>query len=105
MGRVEFARDARLAERHEHFPVLIELDDGVTLAVLAPGVGHPHVAFTVHVNAVWKDEQAGAEALQVLAGGIELDDRRDARPGAGIAAAALEDPDLPWRVADEYKSR
>jgi len=72
--------DAGLAERHEKLAVLIELHDGVTLAVVLRGsVGHPDVVVPVDMQAVRKIDHAPAEALYQLAFFVELHDRIELR--------------------------
>ena len=68
-----------LAERHQHLAVGAELEHLVAFAVAAEAVGHPHVAVAVDVQAVREQQQAGAEALQQLAGRIEFEDRVEVR--------------------------
>ena len=99
------AGDPRLAEGQQHFAFGAELDGRVALAVLALRVGHPHIAIAVDVDAVRKHEHAGAETLQIIAGLIELDDRRHIRAGAGAAAAALEHPHAPAIRIDIHRPR
>src|SRR5262249_33173602 len=87
------ARDAGLAQRHQHLSIGAELDDRVALAVVASAVGHPDVAIPVREQAVWPIDHAAAEARHPLAGGVELMDRRDTRALASLCAAAIVDPD------------
>src|SRR5262245_37762772 len=86
------ARDAGLAQRHQHLSVGTKLDDRVALAVAASAVGHPDVAIPVREQAVWPIDHAAAEARHPLAGGVELVDRRESRALAGLCAAAMVDP-------------
>src|SRR6185369_5620189 len=86
--------DTGLAERHQQLSFGAELEHLVALAILAIGVGDPDVVVVVDVKPVRHHEQAGAEGPQLLAGRIQLHDRRDARADAMGAAAALEHPDV-----------
>ena len=69
----------RLAKHEQHLAVRAELEHLVALAAAAEPVGHPDVARTVDVQAMRKQQQAGAEALDQLAGAIELEDRVERR--------------------------
>jgi len=98
-GRVEGvlggAGDAGLAQGHQKLAVLIELHDGVALAVVhvAP-VGHPNVVIGVDKHAVGVVDHSAAEALHHLAGRIEFHDRVELRLRAiGRSFAAIEHPD------------
>src|SRR5215471_6598069 len=51
IGRIRVARNAWLAQRHQHLAFLAEFDDGLAFAALGHGVGHPYVAFAVHMEA------------------------------------------------------
>src|SRR5262249_2675730 len=53
----------------------------------------PHVAVTVHKQAVRPIDQAGTEASYQLAGGIEFLDRIEHRADAGLAPTAVINPD------------
>ena len=91
--------DSRLAERHQDLPFGAELDDRVSLAgdsfpARGDGVGHPHVSVLVHMEAVRKDKHPRAKALQKLARGIELEDRRQVGTAARICPTSLADPDV-----------
>src|SRR5215472_10757904 len=86
-GLGPFARDPRLAQRHQHLSIGAELDDRVALAVAASAVGHPDVAIPVREQAVRPIDHAGTEARHQLARGVELLDRRDIRALAGLCAA------------------
>src|SRR5262245_55013565 len=77
------AGDAGLAQRQQYLAVGTELEHLVALAVLAEPVGDPHVALAVDGEAMRKKEEPGAEALHQRAGGIELEDRWQARAVAG----------------------
>src|SRR6185436_2818138 len=78
-------------------------------------IDDPNTAFPVLVDAVREHEQPRAEALQDVAVGIELVDRRPARAGAavvlerrgtgrnvGIGAAAVHHPERAAVVVDRY---
>ena len=56
------AGDSCLAERHQDSSIRTELEDLVAFAVFSVAIGHPHVSFFVHADAVGKHEHAGAEA-------------------------------------------
>src|SRR5262249_24806968 len=98
------ARHAACAELEQDFAVRAELDDRVPqafrvrkfLEFLRRGpalVGDPDVAVLVDVDAVGKEDLAGAEALEQLASLIELHDRVGSRPRAAVRAAPFADPD------------
>ena len=96
------ARHPRFAQAHQLLALGAELDHLVPLGarLVAFPVGHPHVAVRVHVQAVRRDEQTGAEARQHLARlAIELEDGIEVRGVlAGLAqaaAAAVVGPDVP----------
>src|SRR5262249_5601814 len=74
---------SRLAEPQQYLPVGTELDHLVTLAIPSKPVGHPDIAVTIDVEAMWKDEQPRTEALHQLAGSIEFEDRVEVRAIAG----------------------
>src|SRR5262249_57587780 len=69
--RVEFVRaiagDPGFAEREQHLAVRTELDDLMTLAVLAQPIGDPDVALAVDMNAVRQHQRTNAEAVHQLA--------------------------------------
>jgi hypothetical protein len=79
------AGDAGLAECHQQLPVGAELayhmtglDAGLGGGrdrCFGGGVGRPHVAFAINVQAVRPDEHLRAEALDHVALGVELVDR------------------------------
>src|SRR6185369_11810958 len=89
------AGDARLTKCHEKLAVLIELHDGVALAVVLRGsVGYPDVVVLVDIQAVRKIDHAAAEALYQLAFFIELHDRIELRLRARPRVlATVEYPD------------
>src|SRR5207244_11838993 len=86
------AGDSWLAERHQDSSIRTELEDLVAFAVFSVAIGHPHVSFLVHADAVRKHEHAGAEASQELARWIEFENGRQVRTGAAVSAAPLRDP-------------
>src|SRR5262249_14487350 len=109
------AADAHLAKHHQDFAVLIELEDflsehgagGIARrhaehGVAVIDVAVPQIAVMGHRKTVRIANHAGAEALEQLAGGIELQDRRIglAATDAGGAAGrygvetAMENPDV-----------
>src|SRR5262249_41124752 len=74
---------ARLSQRHEHFAFRAELDDDAPLRDLSgkfreivraryTGVGHPHVAVAVHMDAVRPYEHSAAKAPDLLPGFVEM---------------------------------
>jgi hypothetical protein len=84
----------RLAERHQELAVLVELHDGVALAVVhGAAVADPDVVVLVDMEPVRIVDHAAAEALDHLAGGVELHDRVEVRLRAiGRRLAAVEGP-------------
>src|SRR5271166_1628590 len=72
----------------------------MSFAVGGLAVGHPHIAVPVHEQAVRPVDQAGAEALHHLAGGIEFVDRIKLRTGAELGPATLVDPDAATIAVD-----
>src|SRR5579871_161605 len=108
-GRIELIRpaprNAGLAESQQHLAFRAELENLVTLAVLAEPIRHPDVSFRVDREAMRKHEKAGAEAFDQLAGLVEFEDRIKVGSVAGErharlhlrrrrkGAAALSDPD------------
>ena len=105
---------ARPAQRHQDLAGRAELEDLVPAPAgvhaehrLAPVVvGRPEVALGVDVEAVRRREHPLAPTVEELAVGAELHDRRvvvpaDAGGGPGrlVVEAAVEDPDVPVRVA------
>src|SRR4051794_28996103 len=87
--------DTSCADREQHFALWTELDhrvafrfiSSVLLAlalVRASFIDHPHVAFPIDMNLVWKDEHIGTEALQHVARRIELEHRRHCGTGASV---------------------
>ncbi len=58
------------AELHHLMAARVALRD----AVAGGGVGHPHIALRVHVDAVGPDEHAAAEAFHHVAGRVEFQD-------------------------------
>src|SRR5579871_1245953 len=108
-----------LAERQEHLAFRAQLEDflahddaaGVSRGhaenrLLVVDIGGPQVAIAVHREPVRIGKQSRAEALEKLAGGIELQDRgiRGAPADAGGRArrhhveAPVKDPDVASRV-------
>ena len=67
-----------------------ELEDLMTLAVLAEAVGEPDIAVAIDMDAVRKDGEAGAETLHQPAGCVELEDRIELRAFAGKGHACLQ---------------
>src|SRR5829696_3849197 len=57
---------AGLAERQQHFSIRTELEDLVTLAVLAEAVGHPNVSLAIDMETVRKNEHSPAKGLHEL---------------------------------------
>src|SRR5581483_1318627 len=86
---VAVASAASLAEDQQQTPFGAELEDLMT----ALAVGHPDVAVAIHEDAVGEGEHAGAETLDELAGGIEVEDRIERGVRAAVGAAAFRDPD------------
>src|SRR5262245_12724404 len=95
VGGVGVAGDARLAQRHQHFAVLAELDDGLALAILRSRVGYPDVAFAVDMEAVRIVHRAGAELGLQVAVGVELHDRIERRAAAVVRGTTVERPETP----------
>ena len=108
------ARDPRPAEGHQDLAARAELEHLVPAPadgqaehrVAAVVVGRPEVALGVDVEAVRGREHPLAPTVEELAVGAELDDRRVVvPPHAGgrarrpVVEAAVEDPDVPVRVA------
>ena len=98
-------RDTQLTERQQHLTLRTELDDHVALArrvgvvrVRAPPVGHPDVAVAVHVQPVREEEQPGTDGRRDVAVGVELENRVEVRPGAGVAATSVDGPQATIRV-------
>src|SRR5262249_19636677 len=121
-GRVELiraaARDGGFAEPHQHLSVRAELPDLVALAVPAEPIRYPDVSVRGDREPVWKQYQAGAEALYQLAGLVEFEDRIEVGSIAGKrraglhlrgrrkGAAALRDPDtLAVRIDADARCR
>src|SRR5258708_3375377 len=109
------AADAHLAKHHQDLAVLVELEDfltehdtgGIAYRHAEPGVAvidiaDPKIAVPVHGKAVRIAKHAGAESLEQLAGGIELQDwwvglaATDAGGAAGRhgVETAMENPDV-----------
>src|SRR6266571_3993334 len=86
--------DSGLAEGQQDLSVGAELDDLVTFSVFSIRVRDPHIAATVHMDAVRKHEHPRAKGLEDLARWLQLDHGRYVRTGAGVRAAPLEDPDV-----------
>ena len=90
-GTAVSLRDTRLAKRQQHLAVGAELEHLMALAAAAEAVDGPHVALAVHVNAMRKQHQARAEALEQLSGLIELEDWIEVRAataaGSGLRSA------------------
>ena len=83
-GRI--SADARLPQRHQDLAFGTELDDHASLLVFAgkflevfggrgPGVGDPHIAVAIDMDAMRPDEQAAAKAADLLPGLIKKVDR------------------------------
>ncbi len=83
------------ADREQHLALRAELDHRVALRLFSrmllalalvrtSCIDHPDVAFPIDIDLVRKDEHVGAEALQHVAGRIELEHRRHGGPGAGV---------------------
>jgi hypothetical protein len=79
-------------ERHQHVPFRAELDDRMADAAGLAAIGRPHVVVTIDIEAVREDEHPGAETRHELAVGVEMLDRRQVRPFAGVRTAAIERP-------------
>ena len=99
------ALDAQLTERQQYLTLRTELDDHVALArrvgiVLSRAlpVGHPDVAVAVHVEPVRKQEQPAADGRHDVAIRVELQNRVEIRPGAGVAPAPVDGPQAPVLV-------
>jgi len=109
------AADAHLAKHHQDLAVLVELEDFLTKhraggiacwhaehGVAVVDVADPQTAVPVHGKAVRIAKHTGAESLEQLAGGIELQDRwvglaaSDAGRAAGRhgVETAVENPDV-----------
>ena len=88
------AQHARLAERQQDLAVRIELDHLVPFAWCRHGavVGDPDVALAIDVHAVRDGEQSRSERLHQAALRVKLENRRDRRIGAVVAATAICDP-------------
>src|SRR5262245_43666618 len=87
--------NSRLAERHQHLSVRVELEHLVALAILPGRVGRPDVAVAVDMETVRLIEHSLAKHLQDLARRIELNDRRDVRALlTGASLAPLKRPDI-----------
>ena len=88
--------NAVLAERHQELPVRAELPDRIALAVPDVEIGHPDIPVAVGEQAVRRGEHVGAEIGDHLAGGIEMEDRRQVQvPAEGLLLAAIESPHAP----------
>ncbi|HXP88182.1 MAG TPA: CopG family transcriptional regulator [Bryobacteraceae bacterium] len=81
--------DSGFAQRHQNLPVRAELDRLRALPVLGVLIGRPDVALAIHREPVRCVEHSCAEALYVLAGVIELHNRR---------ILAMEDPHVAVRI-------
>src|SRR5439155_20496647 len=80
------------------------LEDLMAFASAPLRVADPHAALRVDVQAVREHVRADAPALQHLAGGIELENRRLRSSRAGILEAAVDDVDVAvraWLGADD----
>src|SRR5262249_6502598 len=87
------AGHARLAERHQHLSVLVELDGRISLLVLAATpVGDPNVVVLVDIKAVREVEHLRAERLHDIAVRVIFGERCDVRTLAAVAATAVEYP-------------
>ena len=76
-------------------PCGTELEDLVSLAVLAARVGDPEVAVAIDGRAVGEDEHPLSPGRQDLPVGVVLEDRRFAASRAGVLEAAMNDVDRP----------
>src|SRR5581483_7124066 len=90
-----------LAENHQQPALRAEFED----LMAATAVGDPDVVVGVDEDAVRKREDAGAEALDQLAGRIEVQDRIERRVRAGVRAAAFGDPDASSVLVDVHGAR
>src|SRR5438105_13441848 len=92
--RIEFVAAAAglsgLAEGEQQFSVRAELENLMAFAVAAEAVGHPYIAVTVDMEAMWKQDHAGAEAFEQLAGRVELQDRIELGLRAGERRARID---------------
>ena len=89
------------AERHQQLALRAELHGDVAFAIAvwiqavgALRVGDPDVALRIDVQSVRLDHEPGPEAGDEVALRVELEHRVEVEPGAGVAAAALGDPDV-----------
>src|ERR1051326_1408988 len=99
---------AGLAQRHEELAGRTELEDLMALgrsriarrrcaasptATRARAVDYPHVVITIDEDAVWRDDQSGAEMRHERSRRIELEDRIETRSRTAVRAASFGDPD------------
>ena len=93
--------DAGCAQRHQQFAVRAELHGHVALAlavgigaVRALRVGDPDVAVGIDVQPVRLNHEPGSEAGDEVSRRVEFQHGVQGEAGAGVAAAALRDPDV-----------
>ena len=88
------AQHSWLAERQQDLAVRIELDHLVPFAWCRRGavVSDPDVALAIDVHAVRDGKQSRSERLHQTALCVKLENRRDRRVGARVAAAAICEP-------------
>ena len=87
-------RHAGGAKSHQHVAVRAELDDLVSPVTLAAGIGDPHVAIVIHVDAVRPDEHPSPPPLEHVAVLVELEhDIEVVVPDTGVLATPIDRPD------------
>ena len=65
------------------------------VGVRSPRIGDPDVAITVHMDPMGEEKQPAAHAGDHVALRIDLEDRIEIGPGAGVGAASVDRPDVP----------